>query len=391
MVAQALTSFKQRQSKLRGDSTDEEIAQKYASILQQGRLRQAVRYLTDRDGGAVLSPDDPDSKTGRPVREILEAKHPRLRDVHHLQLKEYDELPEFEDVVITGDTVEKVARRLSGSAGLINFDSHAMKNLLLSHKDSSRKLRDAIARFASWLANENVPWAAYRGLMMCREVALDKMPGIRPIGIGEIFRRLIAKCVLEAAGPQATSACGSDQLCAGLKLGCEGGIHAMSALWDELSVGEDVGFLMIDADNGFNAYSRIRMLWTIRHLWPAGARFVFNCYKFQSMLIVRDPGGLNYLILYSREGVTQGDPLSMFCYAIGTLPLIRKLKEMRPDRPRQSWYADDASAIGNFEALHSLFTDLASIGPTFGYLPNASKSILVVPEHRVAAAEHFFQ
>jgi hypothetical protein len=80
----------------------------------------------------------------------------------------------------------------------------------------------------------------------------------------------------------------------------------------------------------------------------------------------------------------------MFCYAIGTLPLIRKLKSMRPDRPHQSWYADDASAIGNFEALHSLFTDLASIGPTFGYLPNASKSILVVPEHRVAAAEHFF-
>lgn len=80
----------------------------------------------------------------------------------------------------------------------------------------------------------------------------------------------------------------------------------------------------------------------------------------------------------------------MFCYTIGTLPLIRKLKAMRPARPHQSWYADDASAIGNFEALHSLFTDLASIGPTFGYLPNASKSILVVPEHRVAAAELFF-
>ena len=85
---------------------------------------------------------------------------------------------------------------------------------------------------------------------------------------------------MEAAGPQATAACGVEQLWSGLKLGCEGGIHAMSALWDELSVGEDFGFLLIDADNGFNAYSRIRILWTVRHVWPAGARFVFNCYKF---------------------------------------------------------------------------------------------------------------
>ena len=31
--------------------------------------------------------------------------------------------------------------------------------------------------------------------------------------------------------------------------------------------------------------------------------------------------------LYSKKGVTQGDPLSMFIYAIGTLPLIRSLND----------------------------------------------------------------
>ena len=36
------------------------------------------------------------------------------------------------------------------------------------------------------------------------------------------------------------------------------------------------------------------------------------------MLVVR--GSSEFL--YSKEGVTQGDPLSMFMYAIGTLPLI---------------------------------------------------------------------
>ena len=105
---------------------------------------------------------------------------------------------------------------------------------------------------------------------------------------------------MEAAGPQATETCGAEQLCAGLKIGYKGGIHGMSALWDELSAGKNYGFLLIDADNGFNAFSRILMLWTICHLWPAGARFAFNCYKFQSLLLIRDPGGTDFLFLFFR-------------------------------------------------------------------------------------------
>jgi hypothetical protein len=42
-------------------------------------------------------------------------------------------------------------------------------------------------------------------------VALDKSPGMRPVGIGEeVYRRLIvAKCILEVAGSQATAAAGN--------------------------------------------------------------------------------------------------------------------------------------------------------------------------------------
>ena len=41
------------------------------------------------------------------------------------------------------------------------------------------------------------------------------------------------------------------------------------------------------------------------------------------MLVLR---GLS-TFLYSKEGVTQGDSLTMFMYAIGTLPLIRSLRD----------------------------------------------------------------
>ena len=36
------------------------------------------------------------------------------------------------------------------------------------------------------------------------------------------------------------------------------------------------GTMFIDAHNGFNELSRLGMLWTVRHRWPAGTRFAFN-------------------------------------------------------------------------------------------------------------------
>ena len=52
--------------------------------------------------------------------------------------------------------------------------------------------------------------------MDCHLVALDKRPGVLPVGIGETIRRALAKLVMRAAGDQAKTACGNLQLCAGL-------------------------------------------------------------------------------------------------------------------------------------------------------------------------------
>ena len=46
-------------------------------------------------------------------------------------------------------------------------------------------------------------WAAYRALMACRLVVLDKMPGVNSMGIGEVLFWAIAKLVMREEGEQA--------------------------------------------------------------------------------------------------------------------------------------------------------------------------------------------
>ena len=62
----------------------------------------------------------------------------------------------------------------------------------------------------------------------------------------------------------------------------------------------------------------------MRYRCPAGARFAFNCYKHWAQLLLRQPGEPPVKIL-SREGVTQGDPLSMVLYGITLVPLAEEL------------------------------------------------------------------
>ena len=79
--------------------------------------------------------------------------------------------------------------------------------------------------------------------MVCRLIALDKMPCIRPVGIGDSWRRLLAKCLLRVTGEEAKIACGSSQLCRGIHAGIEAGSYAMRMQWDADNTLEDQGFL----------------------------------------------------------------------------------------------------------------------------------------------------
>ena len=214
----------------------------------------------------MLLPNETDEKTGKLVSDVLKDKHPNARVPEVSSLPTYPTTPELRNIDITANHIETVAQRLSGSGGPSGTSSSTLQSWLLKFGSASAELRNATAELVDWLANHQPPWAAYRALMAGRLVALDKCPGVRPVGIGETWRRLFAKTILLLCGKDAKQACGINQLCAGLESGIEGAVHDINVEWKEPE--ENYGFLLVDASNAFNEINRTIMLWVVRHEWP---------------------------------------------------------------------------------------------------------------------------
>ena len=54
--------------------------------------------------------------------------------------------------------------------------------------------------FTEWLSNGRTPWSVYQDMTSGRLIALDKKPGIIPVGVRETWRRLMAKCLIWVTG-----------------------------------------------------------------------------------------------------------------------------------------------------------------------------------------------
>ena len=208
-------------------------------------------------------------------------------------------------------------------------------------------------------------------------IVLDKCPGVRPIGVGETVRRIISKAILSIIGPDIQETAGAVQLCAGHEAGCEAAVHAMRKIFLE---DETESILQIDATDAFNSLNRQATLHNIRRLCPPFATVLINTYREHTELFIDGE------TIVSQEGTTQGDPLAMGMYALGTLPLIHELKP----HARQVWFADDATAGGKLTQLREWWDKIASLGPTFGYFANPLKTWLIVKSPHFQAATELF-
>ena len=143
--------------------------------------------------------------------------------------------------------MREAALRTKGSGGPLGIDANGFKRILAckSFKRSSINLCESIATLTRRLCTEFVDPLTIEPIVGNGEV--------RPIGVGEVIRRIIGKCVTRVAKQDVMNASGAMQLCAGQKRGGEAAIHGMCNIFE---ADEIYAVLLVDASNAFNSLNR---------------------------------------------------------------------------------------------------------------------------------------
>ncbi len=369
----------------------EHVSRTFANLMLSGKVNAAMRLLDDTSTSGVL-------KLSEETLRELKAKHPEAMEADK-EILIAGQVPFVDPAmfsIIDESTIARAALHTKGAAGPSGLDADGWRRILVSKNfgTAGTELRSSLAEMARILCTKEPKadsdhQSSIEAYVACRLIPLDKCPGVRPIGIGEVIRRIIGKSIISVIKPDILMSTGSLQLAAGLPSGCEAAAHAMEEIFQEE---ETDAILLVDASNAFNSLNRQVLLHNIRYLCPPMATYVKNCYGSPSRLFVM--GGKEIL---SQEGTTQGDPMAMPAYTVGIAPLLKMIQVREDDvstasdeKVKHAAYADDLGGAGVLGYLRTWWNKVVHFGPLLGYYPKASKSWLVVKEDRMDAAREIF-
>ena len=362
----------------------EDISRIFSKLVFEGKLSNALKFLDDNTENLVLKPTEE-------VINKLKKLHPPPADILPDSLIQgpMDEPSPAVFNSITEDQIMRAAKQVTGSGGPSQTDAKQWKRILVSkhYKKEGKDLREELANFAKKIATEIVDPKTLEAYTACRLLSLNKAPGetelqIRPIGVGEVLRRIVGKTIAWALSEDIQEAGGALQVSTGLKGGAEAAIHGMKNIFEAESTD---AIILVDAENAFNKLNRQVALHNIQHLCPNFATVLINTYRLPSRLFLVGGGEI-----LSTEGTTQGDTLAMPFYGISTRPLINKLNHLT-SQVHQVWLADDATGAGTLTNLKNWWIMVTEEGRKYGYIVKPSKSWLILKnQERLEEAEALF-
>ena len=353
------------QSKLPDPSSSSKAAHKgFSRLMMAGKVGAALRVLD-------TSPSAPLNITPEVVSSLKD-KHPPAQPVSRQHLVSLEPPPKFEHAIFTSidsTAIRRAASTTRGGAGPSGMSDALWRRMICSKAfgKESDALAHSIALMTRRLCTSLVDPASVYPLLSCRLIALNKNPGVRPIGIGEMLRRIVGRSVVQHLKSEIIEAAGPLQLASGQQGGNEAAVHAMNNIFSDDGT---EGVLLADAQNAFNVLNRATALTNLRFLCPPLSYFAINLYRAPTKLFLYDGS-----FIWSSEGTTQGCNVASPWYCISLRPLITSLSTTPV---KQIFFADDGAAAGKFTNLRKWWDMLCSEGPGFGYFPRADKSWLIV-------------
>jgi hypothetical protein len=178
--------------------------------------------------------------------------------------------------------------------------------------------------------------------------------GVCPIAVGEVIRRLVAKCLMARVRQPAQALLTPLQLCVAVKFGAEAIMHTVRRLIThhlDAAISLDWALLQVDFSNAFNLVRRDVFCQSTLEQFPTLGPWVTWCYDSPSHLFYEGE-----IVCDSARGVQQGDPLGslLYCHVLRHVSL---------------GIADIfATAEPTAAALNSSYLDDGEIGHTLGTL-----------------------
>ena len=250
------------------------------------------------------------------------------------------------------DVVEKCIRsfhRLSagGPSGLRPI--HLKNCLSTEHRD---EVLERCCALINILAKGDAPTFLAPFLAGANLTALPKKEDdVRPVAVGEVWRRLTAKSLCHAYKEQASSYFFPLQIGVAQPLGTEVGLETARQWIDRNSNNLSAVLVKIDFTNAFNSVDRQSFLEQCRHQFPGLSRWAEWCYAQPSKLYFGSE------ILSSEKGVQQGDPIGPLLFALAIQPLLRDISNGYSDEALQLVFSflDDLILAGEQQAVSGAF------------------------------------
>ena len=301
------------------------------------------------------------------VTRLLTDKHPAAEqpvDLSHFGNASSSLVPPA-DVDIVNKCISSF-HRLSGGGPSGLRPIHIKNCLATEHRD---EVPERCCALMNVLAKGEAPSVLAPFLAGATLTALPKKDdGIRPVAVGEVWRRLTSKYLCSAYKEQASSYFFPLQIGVAQPLGTEIGLET-ARQWSTRNKENTSAILVkIDFSNAFNCVDRQVFLEQCRHQFPGLAQWAEWCYSKPSNLFFGSE------TIPSEKGVQQGDPIGPLLFALALQPLLLELNKGRSQGLQLVFsYLDDLILAGEQHIVAGAFHFLKSAASRIGLEFNMSK------------------